>query len=172
MRVRTIFVAYPYSFGMEYRAALERRFAGSGIEFRYADDELANTHVMAKLTRMMSEADLCFFDVTDSNANVLFELGYALGAQEPGFAVVRTDAAKELKSDIVGWDSLRYEEPDDLAAQLFEKIASGRGRWLRDHDRVFYQRRTGYDHRVQFGCISSRLLGQLGLLACPQVGLS
>jgi hypothetical protein len=126
MRVKTIFVAYPYAFGMEYRAALERRFAGSGIEFRYADDELANTHVMGKITRMMSEADLCFFDVTDSNANVLFELGYALGAQEPGFVVVKQDAAKELKSDIVGWDSLRYEDHDDLAAQLFEVVTKGR----------------------------------------------
>ena len=126
VRVRSIFVAYPYSFGIEYRAALERRFAGTGIEFRYADDELANTHVMAKITRMMSEADVCFFDVTDCNANVLFELGYALGAQEPGFVVVRRDAVRELQSDIVGWDSLRYADHDDLSTQLFDRVMKGR----------------------------------------------
>lgn len=126
MRVRSISVAYPYSLGIEYRAAIERRFARTGIEFRYADDELANTHVIAKITRMMSEAGVCFFDVTDCNANVLFELGCALGAQELGFVVVRRDAVRELQSDIVGWDSLRYADHDDLATQLFDRVMKGR----------------------------------------------
>lgn len=154
MRVRSIFVASPYSFGIEYRAAIERRFAGTGVEFRYADDELANTHVMAKITRMMSEADVCFFDVTDCNANVLFELGYALGAQEPGFVVVRRDAVTELQSDIIGWDSLRYADHDDLASQLFDRVMKGRVPFRkRDHGTIEARARSPREilQSIRFG---------------------
>ena len=125
-RIRSIFVAYPYRLGPSYRAALATRFADSGIEFRYADDTLLNGHVMEKIRRMMTEVDVSFFDVTDCNPNVMFELGYALGAEEPGFVVVQRDAVDKLSADIAGWDQLRYSDCADLAEQLYQRIASVR----------------------------------------------
>lgn len=122
MRVKSIFVAYPYKFGAEYRASLTDKFRGSGVEFRYADDELENGHVMQKICRMMSEADVCMFDVTDNNPNVMFELGYALGAQETGFVVIHESAVPNLSADLTGWDQLRYSSLSDLADKVYERV--------------------------------------------------
>ena len=125
-RARTIFVAYPYRFGQPYREALANRFEGSGVEFRYADDMLLNVHVMEKIRRIMSEVDVCLFDVTDCNPNVMLELGYALGADEPGFVVVKKDAVSEISADIVGWDTLRYDDFTDLAEKVHHHVTTNR----------------------------------------------
>ena len=122
MRVKSVFVAYPYDFGIEYREILDAEFKGSGVEFRYADGEIENAHVMNKICRMMNEADVCMFDVTGNNPNVMFELGYALGAKEPGFVVVHVDAVKSLSADLTGWDQLRYLNVKDLAQKLVERV--------------------------------------------------
>ena len=126
MRIKSIFVAYPYDFGQEYRDALEAPFAGSGVELRYADDRLENAHVMDKIRRMMNQVDVCLFDVTGNNPNVMFELGYAYGAQEPGFVVVRNDSIDHLSADITGWDQLRYSGFSDLGKKVYERILNAR----------------------------------------------
>lgn len=126
MRIKTVFVAYPYKIGESYREALRNRFDGTGIEFRYADERLENAHVMDKILRMMSEADVSFFDVTGCNPNVMLELGYALGAEQPGFVVVQEDAVSEISADITGWDQLRYKDIADLADKLHERITNAR----------------------------------------------
>jgi nucleoside 2-deoxyribosyltransferase len=125
-RARTVFVAYPYRFGQPYRDALANRFEGSAVEFRYADDMLLNVHVMEKIRRMMSEVDVCLFDVTDCNPNVMLELGYALGAEEPAFVVVKKDAVNEMSADIVGWDTLRYDDFGDLAEKVHHHVSTKR----------------------------------------------
>lgn len=126
MRIRTVFVAYPYGLGESYRISLRDRFDGSGVEFRYADERLENTHVMDKIRRMMSESDVSFFDITGNNPNVMLELGYALGAEQPGFVVVQKDAVDQISADITGWDQLRYTDSDDLAEKLYDRITKGR----------------------------------------------
>jgi len=82
-RARTVFVAYPYKFDTAYRDALSERFKGTDVEFRYADDIVLNVHVMEKIRRMMSEADVSFFDVTGANPNVMLELGIAMVTKSP-----------------------------------------------------------------------------------------
>ncbi len=74
----------------------------------------------------MSEVDVCMFDVTDCNPNVMLELGYALGAEEPGFVVVRKDAVDQLSADIVGWDTLRYDDFADLAEKVYDHVTNRR----------------------------------------------
>jgi len=126
MRIKTVFVAYPYRLGEGYRTALGSRFEGSGVELRYADERLENSHVMDKIRRMMTESDVSCFDITGSNPNVMLELGYALGAEEPGFVVVQEDAVDEISADITGWDQLRYKDAPDLADKLYDRITTGR----------------------------------------------
>ena len=75
---------------------------------------------------MMSEADVSFFDVTGSNPNVMLELGYALGHDEPSFVVVRQDTVDGMSADIVGWDTLRYDDFNDLAEKLHKHITTSR----------------------------------------------
>ena len=135
-RARSIFVAYPYRFGQPYRDALAEKFAGSGVEFRYADDTLLNGHVMDKIRRMMSEVDVSVFDVTGNNPNVFFELGYALGADEPGFVVVQQDAVDKLSADITGWDQLRYSDYTNLAETLHKHVMTKRVPMRRAVERV------------------------------------
>ncbi len=47
----------------------------------------------------MNEADVSIINITGSNPNVTLELGYAPGANEPGFAVVQRDAVESLSAD-------------------------------------------------------------------------
>jgi hypothetical protein len=121
-----VFVAYPYRFGVAYRRALNERFKGTDVEFRYADDNIMNAHVMDKIRRMMREADVSFFDVTGANPNVMLELGFAMGGDEPGFVGVQRDAVDAMNADILGWDTLRYDDFPDLANKLFEYIMNRR----------------------------------------------
>jgi hypothetical protein len=153
-RIRSIFVAYPYLFGQPYRDALAARFSGTGVEFRYADDMLLNGHVMDKIRRMMSEVDVSFFDVTGNNPNVMFELGYALGADEPGFVVVQEDAVQRLSADITGWDQLRYSDYPNLAELLHERVSRVRVPQRRGSERIqFVEAQSVRDrmHVLRFG---------------------
>jgi hypothetical protein len=114
-----IFVAYPYALPRErYRTALPDRFAGEDVAFFYADERLENDNVLAKICRMMSEADTCMFDISGNNPNVMLELGIALGEKHPGFVAVDRASVTNIGADVVGWDQLRYDSFDDLAEKL------------------------------------------------------
>jgi hypothetical protein len=79
---------------------------------------------MEKIRRMMSEVDVSFFDVTNCNPNVMFELGYALGHNEPSLVGVQNEAVSSMSSDIAGWDTLRYSDFDNLAEQLYQHVVA------------------------------------------------
>jgi hypothetical protein len=121
-----IFVAYPYAFTERgFRAALAERFAGEDLSFSYADERLENDHVLAKIRRMMAEADTCMFDITGNNSNVMLELGIALGEKQPGFVAVDRNAVTAIGADVVGWDQLRYDTFADLADKLHAFVRNG-----------------------------------------------
>ena len=123
--IKKIFVAYPYALGDGYRAALRDRFTDSGIDFLYADDRLANKHILAKIVDMMRESDVSMFDVTGNNPNVMLELGIALGLDEPGFVAINRNAIDALSADVHGWDTLRYGDFAELAEKLHGYATQG-----------------------------------------------
>ncbi len=121
-----LFIAYPYQFNEHgYREALSSEFAGTDVTLTYADERLANDHVLYKIRDMMAEADACMFDISGNNPNVMLELGIALGEDHPGFVAVNAVDVGAIGADVVGWDQLRYKTFADLAKQLRGYVAKG-----------------------------------------------
>jgi hypothetical protein len=64
-------------------------------------------------------ADLLFFDVTEINANVMFELGIAYAANARLFLLRKNGAKKQLPSDLAGLTYSDYELGRDLVVDSF-----------------------------------------------------
>jgi hypothetical protein len=112
-----IFVAYPYALA-GYRDALAKSLAAPDFELLYADEHLADDHVLRKIEDMLASCDLGLFDVTGGNPNVTLELGIAIAAPHPYVVAVQNDAVGKLGADIHGWDQLRYQTVEELGSKL------------------------------------------------------
>jgi len=120
-----IFVAYPYKIE-GYREALASTLTSDDVELVYADEHLADKHVLHKIEDMLGECDLALFDVTGGNPNVTLELGIAIAASHPYVVAVNNDALGSLGADIHGWDQLRYRTVEELGTRLADYIRKGR----------------------------------------------
>jgi hypothetical protein len=72
-----VFLAYPFKYPKieeTVRSAIEEY-----ADVVVAKDEVFGSHILEKILRQMNEADVCLFDLTDSNVNVVLELGIAIG---------------------------------------------------------------------------------------------
>jgi hypothetical protein len=79
--------------------------------------------VFDKILRAIDESDICIFDLTEKNHNVIFELGHANGRQKEIIWICNELLPLEkLPSDFQGKFVLRYEDPKDLEAKLEEEI--------------------------------------------------
>jgi hypothetical protein len=120
-----LFVAYPYKID-GYREALAATLASENVELVYADEHLADKHVLHKIEDMLGECDLALFDVTGGNPNVTLELGIAIAAPHPYVVAVNHAALGSLGADIHGWDQLRYGTVKELGSRLADYIRKGR----------------------------------------------
>lgn len=118
-----VFVAHPFSQIKEgYREALARAAQGTDIDLNYADSRIENKHILEKIRTQMADADLCLFDLTDSNPNVTLEFGIAMEAEHPSILAVPEAGGPAVIADLAGWDSIRYASYDDLGNQLVSRI--------------------------------------------------
>lgn len=120
----TIFLGYP--FALDYvRGAVERASAGFA-QVVVASDILRGMPLLEKIEQMMSEADLCIFDLTTHNPNVAAEFGIARGRAYAWAIIYCTDETLNPKpgressvfSDVKGWDSVLYDNEAELETTL------------------------------------------------------
>ncbi len=120
-----VFLAYPFKF-----PEIEVAVRGAVAEFAdviVAKDEVHGSHILDKILRQMNESDICLFDLTDSNVNVVLELGIAIG-RASAYCVLRNvspgheTADADFFSDLKGWDHLRYADTNDLTQKLGEYL--------------------------------------------------
>lgn len=82
--------------------------------------------LLEKIEHMMSEADLCVFDLTTHNPNVAAEFGIARGRGYAWAIIYCTNENLNPKpgrdssvfSDVKGWDSILYDNEQDLESKL------------------------------------------------------
>ena len=119
-----IFLGYP--FALDYvRAAVERACEGLA-QIVVASDILRGMPLLEKIEQMMSEADLCVFDLTTHNPNVAAEFGIARGRSYAWAIIYCIDESLNPKpgressvfSDVKGWDSVLYNNETDLETTL------------------------------------------------------
>lgn len=114
--MKVVFVAYPYALS-GYREAIAT--AGEGlVRLVYADETITNKHILDKITDLMTESDLCIFDLTEWNQNVALELGIAIGWKLNYRVLLGPSKRTDVFSDMKGWDQLRYADTDELCQKL------------------------------------------------------
>jgi len=72
------------------------------------------------MTNAIQEADIIVADVSSSNPNIFFELGFALAFRKPTIVMLSTNAVGGIPSDIAGYMMVTYD-PDDMSS-LEKKI--------------------------------------------------
>ena len=83
--------------------------------------------VLCKVCFEIQQSHFAVFDVTGNNANVMLELGLALGRNIP-VVLVRSSIgddgalAPEVITDLKGMEYIEYESPDDLRIKLMESL--------------------------------------------------
>jgi hypothetical protein len=91
-----------------------------GIEFKFADEQITNQHVLAKITNHIRSSNCSLFDITGWNPNVALELGIAVGLGSKYFILLNTkiEPHKDPPSDIKGIDRIQYISNVELEAKL------------------------------------------------------
>jgi len=118
----SVFVACPYLlFPLDdYKAAFASVTKSYSVEFRFADEQITNQHVLSKITNYIRDADISLFDITGWNPNVALELGIAVGLGRRYFILLnhKFEQNKEVPSDIKGIDRVQYSSNSELEAKL------------------------------------------------------
>jgi hypothetical protein len=121
---RTIFVAYPWSTVRpsrpEYKRALKEVERGFQVKFQFAEVSLSSGTVLDKIRGMIASAAFGIYDFTGWNPNVTLEYGLALGMGRRAFIGFNpaVTPAKNVPSDVQGWDRFQYQDLDDLVREV------------------------------------------------------
>jgi hypothetical protein len=116
-----VFLAYPFKHP-EIEDAV-REAVAPFADVVVAKDEVQGSHILDKIIRQMNESQICLFDLTGLNVNVILELGMAIGKQAAHCVMRKTipdedPLAPEFFSDIKGWDHIRYTSMEQLSEKL------------------------------------------------------
>lgn len=105
-----IFVAMPFRPTQNNLYELGLRPLETTLEchLKRADEKTMNRNLMCKICQMIQEAGVCIVDITNWNANVLFELGLMYGRGKPVILIKHSEEKKE-KADLKGMEFISYD---------------------------------------------------------------
>jgi hypothetical protein len=119
-RKNLIFLAYPFSPALpmdEYRQAMKELQNELPVRLWYFADEQTTAELIRKIWRAILQADLAFFDISNGNANVAFEMGLAAGIDKRCVTLLKTGASNPLGSADLGYsERLEYHDAESLKA--------------------------------------------------------
>ncbi len=114
MSIISVFVAHDFSRPPEYRAAIRRALSPIAMSALFADERFVGGLIWDNVKRLIMSADIALFDLTELNANVLIEFGFAMGLEEiDEFAphpVIMLRAGAEPPTDAKGVFFISYDE--------------------------------------------------------------
>lgn len=108
-RDRTAFVIMEFSPPFEnlFNEVIRPVADECGFKAEKADDVAGPGLIIADIVRRIQEADIVIADVTPTNANVYYEIGYAHAIGKP--TVILAEKGKQLPFDLSGFRTLFYE---------------------------------------------------------------
>jgi hypothetical protein len=129
---RTIFVAYPwnlYTNRTNYKKAYTKLSKALSVEFVFAEDKLADEHVLEKIEKMISDTAFGIYDVSQWNPNVALEYGLARGLKARAFIAFNPEKTNisDVPADVRGYDRLQYTDLDELSERVATLIAQELG---------------------------------------------
>jgi len=119
----SVFVAYPwklYTDRTRYKRAYTKHERALGVKFLFAEERLADTHVLDKIQGMIEESAFGIYDVSWWNANVTLEYGLARGLKAKAFIAFNPDKTnrEDVPTDVRGYDRLQYADLDQLSEEV------------------------------------------------------
>ena len=124
-----VFVGYSYGLypASDFRQIFANVSSKLGVEFVFADTRVSSEHILDKITRMIHEADLALFDISDWNPNVTLELGIARESGKPWYILLdpskSTGGIREAPADLRGFDRIQYSSLDELQEGLIRLLS-------------------------------------------------
>jgi hypothetical protein len=120
-----------------YRDVFKRVEASHDVKFVFGDDVRSANHLLGEIEAQIRDADLCLFDVTTWNINVLLELGLARGFQRPHLILVKpivssgmfkptTSNLDKIPTDLQGLRREQYSDAGVLEQKLRMIVAEYR----------------------------------------------
>jgi hypothetical protein len=111
------------------RATVGKALASVGVRCNRADD-LSGRTVMADIWKGICECGIVIADLTDSNANVTYELGLADAVGQPAVLICQTADPGALPFDFLGQRLIIYsvDRLDLLESQLIERVRTHRSK--------------------------------------------
>lgn len=109
-----IFLIIPYSAEFEdVHLAIQQAVSNLKVNIIRADELKGVTFISGKIGKAIKSADLIIADVSASNANVMFELGYAKSSSKPIITICRKDDPIPFdiaQTRVLIYDRLRLQE--------------------------------------------------------------
>ena len=153
---RQVFVAYPYNLypGADYRRVYKGVGREFDVRFAFADEQISNEHIMAKILRDILASDFAVFDISGWNANVTLELGmaYALGARHYICYNPAHNAQKDVPSNLRGFSRIQYDSMSKLEDGLVALLDQ---QYPREHESL-------EEHAGRMRVMVARLLKKAG----------
>jgi hypothetical protein len=121
-RENFVFLGYPFMPPLaqdDYRSVMRELEDELPLRLWYFLDEVTTQELMRKIWRAILRADLCFFDISNGNANVAFELGMAVATAKPCITLLRSGDPNPL-----GGADLSYSERAEYTSRQTLKEGS------------------------------------------------
>jgi hypothetical protein len=103
-----------------YEYGIKPALAQFGLQAKRADQDPRMQMLSQKVLEHIEKCRLVIIKVDELNANVFFELGYALAKAKDILVICRSSKLASVPSDIKGWELLTY--PDNDFAVLQTKV--------------------------------------------------
>lgn len=104
---KRIFVIMPFASGSDdvWKGAIERAGSSEGYVCLRADRISLSSWITEDLEKCIERADFVIADITETNPNVMFELGWALAKGKKPIVIRQQDAPSQVPFDVA---SIRY----------------------------------------------------------------
>ena len=127
--VRSVFVAMPFASEFEnvFDFGIQLPLEAQGYAAIRTDKHPFTGSVVEEIQRRIRESSFVIADISASNPNVLFELGYALGCDKPSVIICRR--GDDLPFDVSGMSTILYDplvirELKNTIAHLLREMSS------------------------------------------------
>lgn len=129
-----IFVAMPFDGSMDdiFHYGIQRAVMNAGFLCERADLTSFTGGIMERVKKRIKESKLIIADLTNLNANVYLEVGYAWGREKPTLLLVQDPS--DLKFDIKGHRCLKYKKIKELEDSLSKEFKNLKPTLLIDED--------------------------------------
>jgi nucleoside 2-deoxyribosyltransferase len=100
--------------------------SGNGISVFSLEDITAGEDISSSISRTIQRADFVIADITESNPNVMYEVGYAHGLRKPVILIANFNAKENIPIGLkglqfVGYDLARLEVLRDYLSLWLER---------------------------------------------------